>query len=125
MKVLVPLTTMESPSGRNSVFMPVASDPAVGSVIVNDAMPPFAITGSSRFFCASVPKSISGLIAWKLVAQTMPVDAHAFDSSRTHSRYAAYDICAPPYACLLYTSDAADERSSVDLGGRRIIKKKK
>ena len=26
--------------------------------------------------------------------------------------------------CLLYTSDAADERSSVDLGGRRIIKKK-
>src|SRR5678815_5205612 len=31
-------------------------------------------------------------------------------------------LCA---ICLLYTSDAADERSSVDLGGRRIIKKKK
>ena len=28
------------------------------------------------------------------------------------------------YDCLLYTSDAADERSSVDLGGRRIIKNK-
>ena len=28
------------------------------------------------------------------------------------------------WVCLLYTSDAADERSSVDLGGRRIIKKK-
>ena len=28
-------------------------------------------------------------------------------------------------ACLLYTSDAADEEDSVDLGGRRIIKKKK
>ena len=27
------------------------------------------------------------------------------------------------YACLLYTSDAADEEDSVDLGGRRIIKK--
>ncbi|WDT36767.1 hypothetical protein PVA38_10950 [Streptococcus pneumoniae D39] len=27
-------------------------------------------------------------------------------------------------ACLLYTSDAADEARSVDLGGRRIIKKK-
>ena len=27
------------------------------------------------------------------------------------------------FNCLLYTSDAADERSSVDLGGRRIIKK--
>ena len=28
------------------------------------------------------------------------------------------------WSCLLYTSDAADERSSVDLGGRRFIKKK-
>src|SRR5674536_275931 len=27
-------------------------------------------------------------------------------------------------SCLLYTSDAADEEDSVDLGGRRIIKKK-
>ena len=33
----------------------------------------------------------------------------------------ALDGCS----CLLYTSDAADERSSVDLGGRRILKKKK
>eukprot|EP00656_Telonema_subtile_P034524 TRINITY_DN385_c0_g1_i2.p2 TRINITY_DN385_c0_g1~~TRINITY_DN385_c0_g1_i2.p2 ORF type:complete len:108 (-),score=6.30 TRINITY_DN385_c0_g1_i2:10-333(-) len=30
----------------------------------------------------------------------------------------------PPRSCLLYTSDAADEEDSVDLGGRRIIKKK-
>src|SRR5664280_3439709 len=29
------------------------------------------------------------------------------------------------FSCLLYTSDAADEEDSVDLGGRRIIKKKK
>eukprot|EP00658_Telonema_sp_P-2_P051456 TRINITY_DN39520_c0_g1_i2.p1 TRINITY_DN39520_c0_g1~~TRINITY_DN39520_c0_g1_i2.p1 ORF type:complete len:203 (-),score=18.67 TRINITY_DN39520_c0_g1_i2:47-655(-) len=28
-------------------------------------------------------------------------------------------------SCLLYTSDAADEEDSVDLGGRRCIKKKK
>ena len=28
-------------------------------------------------------------------------------------------------SCLLYTSDAADEEDSVDLGGRLIIKKKK
>ena len=34
-------------------------------------------------------------------------------------------IWEPDLICLLYTSDAADERSSVDLGGRRIIKKKK
>ena len=28
-------------------------------------------------------------------------------------------------SCLLYTSDAADDSLRVDLGGRRIIKKKK
>src|SRR5678816_148081 len=34
---------------------------------------------------------------------------------------AQYDVreLAALWACLLYTSDAADERSSVDLGGRR------
>ena len=36
-----------------------------------------------------------------------------------------WDASADLGGCLLYTSDAADERSSVDLGGRRIIKKKK
>ena len=39
-----------------------------------------------------------------------------FGDARGRGQYA--------HACLLYTSDAADERSSVDLGGRRIIKKK-
>src|SRR5664280_3805928 len=35
------------------------------------------------------------------------------------------EFCARPREiCLLYTSDAADEEDSVDLGGRRIIKKK-
>ena len=29
-----------------------------------------------------------------------------------------------PQACLLYTSDAADELLCLDLGGRRLIKKK-
>ena len=40
--------------------------------------------------------------------------------------YHGYDdrLKTEDYLCLLYTSDAADERSSVDLGGRRIIKKK-
>ena len=30
-----------------------------------------------------------------------------------------------PQICLLYTSDAADDLLCVDLGGRRILKKKK
>src|SRR5678816_2298542 len=33
-----------------------------------------------------------------------------------------HNIKITVWCCLLYTSDAADERSSVDLGGRRIIK---
>ena len=37
--------------------------------------------------------------------------------------FTIYDVDYYP-ACLLYTSDAADEEDSVDLGGRRIIKKK-
>ena len=40
-------------------------------------------------------------------------------------QYAGVGLTRGPLdVCLLYTSDAADERSSVDLGGRRIIKKK-
>ena len=34
-------------------------------------------------------------------------------------------VPAQPVLCLLYTSDAADDLLCVDLGGRRIIKKKK
>src|SRR5665648_1292400 len=34
------------------------------------------------------------------------------------------NLAAYCQSCLLYTSDAADEEDSVDLGGRRIIKKK-
>ena len=44
------------------------------------------------------------------------------DSRRDLWKKIPYEECL---CCLLYTSDAADERSSVDLGGRRIIKKKK
>ena len=39
------------------------------------------------------------------------------------SRIAGVCAFCATSTCLLYTSDAADERSSVDLGGRRIIKK--
>ena len=50
--------------------------------------------------------------------------------ARRRKRPGASEMCgrgtpATVNTCLLYTSDAADERSSVDLGGRRIIKKKK
>ena len=47
-------------------------------------------------------------------------------SEAVNNNYAfPVDTTSLTNGCLLYTSDAADERSSVDLGGRRIIKKKK
>ena len=39
--------------------------------------------------------------------------------------YACSAIIMMFETCLLYTSDAADDMQCVDLGGRRIIKKKK
>eukprot|EP00658_Telonema_sp_P-2_P064236 TRINITY_DN53159_c0_g1_i1.p1 TRINITY_DN53159_c0_g1~~TRINITY_DN53159_c0_g1_i1.p1 ORF type:complete len:118 (-),score=35.93 TRINITY_DN53159_c0_g1_i1:60-413(-) len=39
--------------------------------------------------------------------------------------FVGMSVMNPIQSCLLYTSDAADEEDSVDLGGRRIIKKKK
>ena len=42
---------------------------------------------------------------------------------RTISSVAGYPVEIDG-SCLLYTSDAADEEDSVDLGGRGIIKKK-
>ena len=53
------------------------------------------------------------------VLSAVPGHQHGRETSRRHVR------ASRASACLLYTSDAADERSSVDLGGRRIIKKKK
>ena len=52
----------------------------------------------------------------------VPRALHPRGHAAAEPRRGARDL--HPRTCLLYTSDAADERSSVDLGGRRIIKKK-
>ena len=53
-----------------------------------------------------------------------PTDANLGVEGLPQSGTGQVSIFCGINACLLYTSDAADERSSVDLGGRRIIKKK-
>src|SRR5665811_2585126 len=58
-----------------------------------------------------------GRYAVVLVSITTPVCS----SSRTR----AMRVSNRSRICLLYTSDAADDLTRVDLGGRRIIKKKK
>ena len=63
------------------------------------------------------------------IRDSLHADAMATDIDAAQEREIAASIPRRHAAnhsqiCLLYTSDAADERSSVDLGGRRIIKKK-
>src|SRR5678815_2801333 len=60
---------------------------------------------------------VSDVGADSFTIQRRPPILNEDDEERTRNN--------PLITCLLYTSDAADERSSVDLGGRRIIKKKK
>src|SRR5678815_2783866 len=58
----------------------------------------------------------------------LPVLMYSSETMVWNMRYSSKVQCVQMdnlRGCLLYTSDAADERSSVDLGGRRIIKKKK
>src|SRR5678810_696269 len=81
---------------------------SVMSAAVRKAMPSLFVEGFWKF--ASV-----GVLYW-----------FARSIERTPAKMPNPASATPaPKSCLLYTSDAADERSSVDLGGRRIIKKKK
>eukprot|EP00656_Telonema_subtile_P025861 TRINITY_DN27895_c0_g1_i2.p1 TRINITY_DN27895_c0_g1~~TRINITY_DN27895_c0_g1_i2.p1 ORF type:complete len:345 (+),score=83.92 TRINITY_DN27895_c0_g1_i2:200-1234(+) len=65
-----------------------------------------------------------------IIPPKMPFNAEAYDMMFNAIGGGAARIYSPDsqvmaQACLLYTSDAADEEDSVDLGGRGIIKKKK
>eukprot|EP00658_Telonema_sp_P-2_P073317 TRINITY_DN62377_c0_g1_i1.p1 TRINITY_DN62377_c0_g1~~TRINITY_DN62377_c0_g1_i1.p1 ORF type:complete len:152 (-),score=57.21 TRINITY_DN62377_c0_g1_i1:57-512(-) len=67
--------------------------------------------------------SKGGYYAWTRDASLTSPDDNAL--SFTSVRSALDRIAKRDIDCLLYTSDAADEEDSVDLGGSRIIKKKK
>ena len=65
-------------------------------------------------------------IAARVLAQAeAPIEGDAKKAAAARAVFLAGDALTVANACLLYTSDAADERSSVDLGGRRSINKKK
>src|SRR5678816_1638565 len=65
---------------------------------------------------------ISGKSNLLQTGDSIVIPAHAPNYVKPNGRFKM--ILTVIKSCLLYTSDAADERSSVDLGGRRIIKKK-
>ena len=87
-----------------------------------------------RFFCVQAEDGIRVLVRSRGLGDvykrqpndrgnTRPPAGNPHGRARGQHQTAHGETTRPP-TCLLYTSDAADERSSVDLGGRRIIKKK-
>eukprot|EP00658_Telonema_sp_P-2_P053929 TRINITY_DN4271_c0_g1_i19.p2 TRINITY_DN4271_c0_g1~~TRINITY_DN4271_c0_g1_i19.p2 ORF type:complete len:121 (-),score=15.60 TRINITY_DN4271_c0_g1_i19:94-456(-) len=68
--------------------------------------------------------SMTSEFAWRCIAWACPQLPHE-ENDGSLSQPEGNPVAARRMDCLLYTSDAADEEDSVDLGGRRIIKKKK
>src|SRR5680860_1897363 len=82
-------------------------------------------TASSGFYNkTTVPMVSRTLLVTVARSQTMHTQArHPLKNS---ARLCPEKISSKHFhTCLLYTSDAADDLLCVDLGGRRIIKKKK
>src|SRR5680860_1287810 len=72
--------------------------------------------------------------AWEAILKEDPEVAEMFSEegpeigtwlASCHESLEKYFSLEDPTSCLLYTFDAADDLLCVDLGGRRIIKKKK
>src|SRR5664279_6139239 len=98
-----------------SMFLPLKLKDEVRPITFN----PFIFESASRISSA-IP---SPKYSWSLVGLISINERTAIDFS-TFS-IGLINLGTNKYPCLLYTSDAADEEDSVDLGGRRIIKKKK
>src|SRR5674536_370146 len=58
----------------------------------------------------------------RLVTSTLDIDVLLTRLVQITADVCEVGKCSAYIYCLLYTSDAADEEDSVDLGGRRIIK---
>ena len=86
-------------------------------------------------------KGYKGFVDFAYIGDVSDYNASKIELSTTHgyqfnnyffvgggvafNYYTDADLYAAPiYACLLYTSDAADDLLCVDIGGRRTIKKK-
>src|SRR5664279_1160906 len=89
------------------------------TVLENDAVSPTLISAKASSFIA--PPLLYGT---KHSPQEASGDDHALHFGRALVQFGDLRVAVGPLhgVCLLYTSDAADEEDSVDLGGRRIIK---
>src|SRR5678815_5528139 len=79
----------------------------------------------ASFPSAGLPGSTTPTVGGESSRSPKKTEEYSAMGKTTFIAGPASTIATRFHSCLLYTSDAADERSSVDLGGRRIIKKKK
>src|SRR5659263_219169 len=74
------------------------------------------------------PEGLPRPSCWQIAASVCR-SFSPYASEKDSASAGFYLIASTPgrglWTCLLYTSDAADDLLCVDLGGRRIIKKKK
>src|SRR5665811_1757099 len=125
---LIGMRTSRSPvepkTGATYFDEPAAADPSPSSVA---SPPPAAYASTSARLTMppspdpatcerSIPRSLANLRTGGLArALLLPAPS-------TETGCAVTGSAAMGSACLLYTSDAADDLTRVDLGGRRIIK---
>src|SRR5680860_1885658 len=74
----------------------------------------------TRCTTSSLPSGVSFALEWDMRASSSRLVSRNPNPNRE-----ALPLSTMSVGCLLYTSDAADDLLCVDLGGRRIIKKKK
>ena len=111
-----------------SVLVDVAIDQGgcfEGSRPTTHADPTFGVHDAIYYCVANMPGAVPNTSTWALTNATLPYAVKLADKGWKGALNADAALALGLNTCLLYTSDAADERSSVDLGGRRIIKKKK
>src|SRR5678815_5226936 len=81
--------------------------------------------GVEKALAQAITTDTSGIAAGEFEVKIGDYGMPVYEARPAAGGPAPIVVCVSEiWGCLLYTSDAADERSSVDLGGRRIIKKK-
>src|SRR5665648_251342 len=109
--------------GRGGILKPLAA----GTYTVNDKLIE-DLKNSPREHASNLGGIIAREIAEEIDVPAYiadPVSVDEFTDIARISGLKGIERESLLHTCLLYTSDAADEEDSVDLGGRRIIKKKK
>src|SRR5665811_1632588 len=75
--------------------------------------------------CDTQHVSAKGILGGCICSIDVKATGHAHTTAVSNRHGILCQVTIDCLACLLYTSDAADDLTRVDLGGRRIIKKKK